>query len=366
MAGSPAGSRSSNDTTPPDDEEERPRRLVESVVSLSQALVMPEPEYRSLYVGGGMPLGYYGIVHGPGGIGKTRELLRMIVLRALKRPWHCWEPSDEPFKPLVLSFELGRAPIARILEAIARGVGGDEALETIADQVNIVGYPEYLGPLQAGPAALVELIEVIEKYGANFALIDSMSEVRGGFGNDTPEEYTPAIETFKAAARKTQAHLCVVHHNRRLPPGAKFPDAPADQIRGPATFVNSSRWACGMDNYRGKARITWHRVSFGPSPDSSYFKIDAAGIPQDDTAPEGAAGVGEMNRAKVLGVIPAVGGVTRKEIQGATGLSASAVGEHLRELVRLEQAIQSGSGRNVRYHLPSSLAPELDLPGSTT
>ncbi len=341
-------------------------RLVDCALTLREAAARPEPECRSVFKAGGMPFGFYGVGHGPGGIGKTREFLRALALRTCRKLWHCWEPSDEIFRPLVLSLEIGRAPATKLLEKIARDIGGEQAWEAVADQVRIVGAPEYMEPLHAGPAARDELLEVIQRYGSNFVLIDSMSEIKGGSGGDTPEDYHPAIEMLKYVSRATQSHLCVIHHNRRLPAGAKNAGTPADQIRGPAPFTNASRWACAFDEYHGKGRITWHRVSFGPRPADSYFLIDDAGLPHDDTAPEDAARVGDANRARVLAAIPATGEITRQEIQEATALSASTVGNHLRALIGLGHVIIAPGGKTPSYRLPTSQPPEPGLFGSET
>jgi DNA-binding transcriptional ArsR family regulator len=169
---------------------------------------------------------------------------------------------------------------------------------------------------------------------------------------------------LKYVSRVTESHVSVIHHNRRLPAGARDTGTPADQIRGPAAFTNASRWACAMDPYRGKRRINWHRVSFGPTPPDSYFAIDAAGLPHDDTAPEAVARVGEDNRARVLAAIPAVGGITRKEIEVATDLSESAVGDHLRALVAAGLVIKVQAGKTTSYHLPISRPPERTIFGS--
>jgi hypothetical protein len=348
-----------------DQDRERPIRLVDTVITLREAAERPEPEYRSLFRAGGMPLGFYSIVHGPGGIGKTREILRMMARRVLRMPWHCWEPSDEQFKPLVLSLEMGLVPAAKILKQIALDLGGSEVWEAVAAQVRIGRAQDDLDPLHAGLDAREQLIETIQKFDANFVLIDSVSEILGGTGGDTPEDYSPTMEMLKFVARTTKTHLCVIHHNRRLPAGARNPDAPADQIRGPAAFVNASRWACAMDMHRGKRRITWHRVSFGPTPPVSFFRIDGSGIPQDDFLVE-ATNTGEINRAKVLAAIPPFGGISRRALQQATGLSESAVGDHLRELVQLREVVKGGSGSRITYGLPISRPPELLPPGSET
>ena len=345
---------------------ESPVRLVDCALTLREAAARPEPEYRSVFKAGGMPFGFYGVVHGSGGIGKTRECLRALVLRILRQRWHCWEPSDEPFRPLVLSFEIGRAPATKLLEKIARDIGGEEAWEAVADQVRIVGAPEYMEPLLAGPKAQDEILEAIRRYGSNFVLIDSMSEIKGGSGGDAPEDYALAIEMLKYVSRTSESHLSVIHHNRRLPAGAKDAGTPADQIRGPAPFTNASRWACAFDEYHGKRRITWHRVSFGPCPANSYFLIDDAGLPHDDTAPEDAVKVGDTNRARVLAVFPATGEITRQEIQDATTLSSSTVGSHLHKLIELGQVIMTPGGKTPSYHLPTSRSPEQTLFGSET
>ncbi len=347
-------------------EAERPVRLLDCALTLREAAARPEPEYRSVFKGGGMPLGFYGVVHGDGGVGKTRECLRALVLRALGKLWHCWEPSEEPFRPLVLSLEIGRAPATRLLERIARDIGGEEAWEAVADQVRVIGAPEYVEPLLAGPAATDELLEVIARYGCNFALIDSLSEIKGGSGGEGPEDYAPAIEMLKYVSRATESHLSVIHHNRRLPAGAKASGTPADQVRGPASFINAGRFACAIDSYRNKRRITWHRVSFGPCPPDSYFAIDDGGLSRDDVAPDEAARVGDANRARVLEVISAASGITRKGIEGATGLSESSVGDHLRALMATGLVVKAPTGKSPTYHLPCSRPPELTLSGSET
>ena len=259
---------------------------------------------------------------------------------------------------MILSLEIGRAPATRLLERIARDIGGADAWEAVVDQVRIIGAPDYLEPLHAGRAATDELLEAIARYGSNFVLIDSMSEIKGGSGGETPEDYHPAIEMLKLVSRVTESHLLVVHHNRRLPAGAKATGTPADQVRGPASFINASRWACAIDSHRGKRRITWHRVSFGPCPVDSYFAIDDGGLPRDDTAPEEGAGVSDANRARVLAAIPAGGGITRREIEVATGLSESAVGDHLRALMASGHATRVQLGKTNSYHLPTSRPPE--------
>ena len=361
----PTGAAASSAAAASDSTEVR-ARLADACLTLRAAAALPDPEYLSLFRGGGLPLGYYGIIHGPGGIGKTREALRMIVLRTLGKRWHAWEPTDEPLTTLILSFEMGRAFVARLLEKIAHDLGEADAWELVADRIHIVGAPEFLGPFHAGLSTGEDLIGVIKDFGVNLVLIDSASEILGGHGGDTPEDYAPMVGMLKSVARSTNAHLCVIHHNRRLPAGARSQDAPADQIRGPASFVNASRWACAMDAYHGKTRITWHRVSFGAKPDASFFELDRQGIPRDAELGDERSNAGKLNRAKVLAAITAVGGLSRVAIQQATDLSESAVGEHLKHLVKEGVIVRAGSGRNISYVLPSSRAPEFALPGSST
>lgn len=65
---------------------ERCMHLADCALTLREAAARPEPEHRSMFKAGGMPLGFYGVGHGPGGVGKTRELLRAVVLRTLCKP----------------------------------------------------------------------------------------------------------------------------------------------------------------------------------------------------------------------------------------------------------------------------------------
>ena len=297
-------------TTPdaPDVEQAQASPLA-CMVSLRQAAARPAVEQPSLWKGGGLPLGYYSVNHGPGAIGKTREKLRMIVLRLLARNWHCWEPSAEPFRPLVLSLEIDTHAITTILREVAEHIGPSTWAE-IENKIGLLGAPDFVEPFVANVGTTVALLEMIDgasdRLGldwapepANYVMIDSFTELKED-PSDKPEAYAPGTAMLKHVSRARGACLDIIHHNRRQPPGVSRSSNPADDFRGPATFLNASRFACAFDEHLERRRITWHRVSFGSTPAASYFHLNDHGVPIEDAAPPPPAAVGDSNRQLVL------------------------------------------------------------------
>jgi len=93
----------------------------------------------------------------------------MVVCRLLRLLWFGWEPTDEPFVPLIVALEpgMGRPEMTAILLSIARGIGGDSAAELVREHVKIVGAPEFTGTLYGDdPASERWLIRAARDHGA--------------------------------------------------------------------------------------------------------------------------------------------------------------------------------------------------------
>jgi DNA-binding transcriptional ArsR family regulator len=331
--------------------------LAPSTMLLRESLARPEVNVRLFFHGGGFPRGYYSVIHGHGGLGKTRLLCDMIVRRLLNRPWLGWNPTLEPFVPLLISLDMSRPAVSEILKTISHGIGGDEAVNLVSDQCYVVGSPEFTGTLYGDDAATEDaIVGVVKSRGATFLAIDSLARTNPS-GVDSQEGLGPSITMLDRIATRADIAVTALHHDRKTPAGMPGDSDAAASARGPSNLIDNSRFAMNLDRHAGRIRVRFHKISFGPERDPAFFELGDTGQPKPTDSPKAIA---EGNRLKVLQALERVyrpgAGASIGDIQAslrAVGIDIvkRTIQRHLSDLVEAGNVVSKGDSKATIYEL---------------
>lgn len=323
-------------------------RLVRASLSGPAVLAHQFERPPSLLGEGIIAVGDLVLVFGQAGTSKTWLALQLALAMADAKRWFGLETTSEPVAVGFVELELHGHAVQDRLRALV-GENG-----RIPETFHLLVRPHLRGAFDlvnhdGAPVHLAELRTWIEANQLKVVFIDALARATSCEQRD----FSPLLLALDVLRAETGCALVPLHHEAK--PRNGDPGDDLDAMRGDSRLAGFPQCVIRVLHHHGAGCIRFAKVSCAGTPEPIYFAPNESGVPEPTETPEDVSQArGQKNREKILKfVLGSSRSVARGDVETATGLSRSTVGDHLTALIRAGKIDAYGIGKATCYLPPT-------------
>lgn len=296
---------------------------------------IPEPE--SLLGDGVLVRGGFMALYGRPGLGKTWAVLQLALDMAAGRPWYGLQTV--PCRVGILELEMHAWFVQDRLRRLLPDVLTKQDKQALAN-IEFIAKPRFKGRIDIlDPNTRTGIATWCREQRLDVMIVDALSRIHQTDENSA-QEMGKVLAGVDQIRDDTDAAVVLIHHEPKSSSKndsgrSMSSDDHLDAARGSARLQSDTHSMLHMWKYRNKTIfISSGKINFGPDLVPICLEQDEFGVLHLAEAPTDPEVVGEYNSQKVLDAMTIAGGagLTREQLEKATGLKKSTLYKYLKEL----------------------------------